>query len=198
MSSRRDPGDSALADEAARLICDERYTDYRTARSKAAERLGISTRQLPFDGLRIESAVLERQRLFGGQAYLQRLRGLRETALQAMHLLASFNPRLVGGAVSGAIGEGHRVQLHVFADQAELVEMLLHDRRIPFEQAERRYRFADGREESLPLLRFEAGGLGLDIAVFETGDERQAPLSPVDGKPTRRLTADQVRGLLND
>lgn len=198
MSSRNPPGLAALADEAARLICEERYTDYRIARSKAAERLGIPAHRLPFDGLRIESAVLERQRLFGGEAYLQRLRALRETALRAMQLLAEFNPRLVGGVVSGAIGEGHRVQLHLFANQAELVEMLLHDRRIPFEQAERRYRLADGRDDRLPLLRFEAGEFGLDLAVFDTGDERHPPLSPIDGKPTRRLSADQVRALLDD
>lgn len=198
MSTRRDPTETALVDEAARLICEENYTDYRVARNKAAERLGLSTRLLAFDGLRIEAAVLDRQRLFGGDPYRLRLQMLRNTALSAMRLLAEFNPRLVGGAVTGAIGDGHRVQLHLFADQAELVEMLLHDRRIPFEQAERRYRFADGGEEQIPLLRFEAGGAGVDLAVFETGDERRAPLSPVDGRPARRLTPEQVRGLLKD
>lgn len=183
-------------EEAARLICDEGVTDYRAARLKAAEHLGVKLRGTHVDNRQIEAAVLERQRLFGGVEYTQRLSAMRRTALRAMDLLAGFRPRVAGAVVSGAIGEGHRVQLHAFADHAETVEMLLHDQQIPFEQAERRYRFTDGREREIPLLRFEAEGIGLDIAVFDLAAERNGPLSPIDGKPARRLTPEQVRALL--
>lgn len=196
MGRRGEHLEAQLADEAARLICDEGMSDYRAARLKAAERLGLSPRSAQVDNLRIEAAVLERQRLFGGSAYTQRLRAMRQTALRAMQWLAEFRPRLAGGAVSGAIGEGHRVQLQVFADQAEIVEMRLHDRHVAFDQAERIYRFADGRERQIPLLRFEAGEIGIDVAIFDLEAERNRPLSNIDGKPARQLTPEQVRGLL--
>lgn len=194
--SRRTPGNFAadgLIEEAARLICDEGYADYRLAKLKAAERLGLGRRASLADNTRIEAAVLERQRLFGGPAYREHLQRMRMTALRAMDLLAHYEPRLAGSAVSGAIGQGHRVQLHLSADQAEAVEMLLHDRRIPFEQDERRYRLADGREVQTPLLRFEAGDVGVDLAVFDPAALRHPPLSQVDGKPARRLTPEQLR-----
>ena len=195
--SRRSLASSAeLIEEAARLICDEGYADYRVARQKAAERLGVGRgAQLP-DNRAIEAAVLDRQLLFGGDAYRARLRAMRTAALQAMKLLAAYEPRLAGSAVSGAIGDGHRVQIHLVADHAEAVEILLHDRQIPFEQDERRYRLADGREMEVPLLRFEADDLGVDLAVFDPGTVRSPPLSQVDGKPARRLTPDQLRVLL--
>lgn len=196
MGRRGTNGDAELADEAARLICDEGMTDYRGARLKAAERLGLNPRNAQVDNLRIEAAVLERQRLFGGAEYEQQLRVMRRTALRAMGLLAGFRPRVSGAVVSGAIGGGHRVQIHAFADHAETVEMLLHDRQIPFEQAERRYRFANGREREIPLLRFEADGIGLDVAVFDLDAERNGPLSSIDSKPSRRLTPEQLRSLL--
>lgn len=188
----------ALIEEAARLICDEGYADYRAAKFKAAERLGIGRGSTLPDNPRIEAAVLARQQLFGGAAYPLALQAMRRAALQGMRALAEFAPRLAGSAVSGAIGVGHRVQLHLVADQAEAVEMRLHDLRIPFEQGERRYRRADGREVELPLLSFEADAVGIDLVVFEPGSERHPPLSQITGKPARRLTPEQVRALLDD
>lgn len=197
MSRRSLASAAELIDEAARLICDEGYADYRVAKHKAAERLGLKrTGSLP-DNRQIEAAVLDRQALFGGEAYRARLASMRTTALRAMKLLAAYEPRLAGSTVSGAIGEGHRVQIHLIADHAEAVEILLHDRQIPFEQDERLYRLADGREIEIPLLRFEADDLGVDLAIFDPGTMRSPPLSQVDGKPGRRLTPDQLRALID-
>lgn len=186
----------AICEEAARLICDEGHTDYRLAKSKAAERLGAGRATNLPDNSRIEAAVLQRQHLFGGTAYQAHLARMRSTALRVMTLLSAFQPRLSGGAVSGAIGDGHRVQIHVQADQPEAVEILLHDRRVRFEQDERRYRMADGRERVVPLLCIEADDIGVDIAVFELEGERNPPLSPIDGKPARRLSADRLNALI--
>lgn len=189
-------GSAEWIEEAARLICDEGYADYRVAKAKAADRLGLGRRSTPPDNTQIEAAVLDRQRLFGGAAYLARLHRMRLTAARAMRLLSAYQPRLAGSTVSGAIGEGHRVQIHLVADQPESVDMLLHDRHIPFEQDERRYRLADGREALIPLLRFEADDVGIDLAVFDSASLRHPPLSQIDGKPARRLNPEQLAALL--
>lgn len=196
MSRRSQAASAELVEETARLICDEGYADYRLAKQKAAERLGLGRGAVLPDNARIEAAVLDRQNLFGGPAYRALLLDMRRTALRAMRLLSAFEPRLSGSSVSGAIGEGHRVQLHLVADQPETVEILLHDRQIPFEQDERRYRLADGREARVPLLRFQADRVGIDLAVFDPGSLRHPPLSQIDGKPARRLTPEQLRALL--
>lgn len=195
MSRRSHGHDTAsLIHEAARIICEEAVTDYRTAKRKAAERLGISNGALP-DNAQIEAEVISWQQLYGGDAYHERLAQMRQTAVQAMRLLKSFDPRLVGGAVSGAISNAHRVQLHAYGDKAEMLEVFLLERGIPCEQGERDYRYADGSQDSVPLVRFEAGEIGIDVAVFTPEDARRAVLSPIDGQPMRRLSLAQAEAL---
>ena len=110
-------------------------------------------------------------------------------------LLAAFDPRLTGAVISGAISDSHRVQLHAFPDKAELVDIFLADRGFEVTPDERDYRYSDGRVESIPLARFEAGGIGVDVALFAPGQERRAPLSPTQGTPSKRLTLVQVEAL---
>jgi hypothetical protein len=186
---------SGIAQEAARIICEEQLTDYRLAKQKAAERLGLPFKTPLPKNADIEAAVLEYQRLFGGREYSDRVRKLRQTALQAMRLFAAFEPRLVGGAVSGAVSDAHRVQLHAFCDKPEALDAFLHDRGIVYQQDEREYRYPDGRTEVIPLVRFEAGDVGVDVAAFRQGEERRLPLSPANGEPMRRLTATEIEAL---
>lgn len=193
---RRGLGDaSGLAGEAARILVEEQLTDYGLAKRRAAERLGLSSRGAMPDNARVEAEVLAYQRLFGGRAYADRLRLLRRTAVQAMKLLARFEPRLSGAAVSGAISQAHRVQLHCFPDQAELVDVFLAERGFEVEVDERDYRYGDGRVESVPLACFQAGGVGVDVALFAPGQERRSPLSHSNGRPAPRLNLAEAEQL---
>jgi len=188
-------GGEALVREAARIFVEESLTDYGTAKRKAAERLGLGSRASLPDNARVQAEVIAYQRLFGGAAYAQRLQRMRLTAVQAMKLLSAFDPRLTGGVVTGAIGDAHRVQLHAFPDKAEMVDVFLSNRGFALQEDERDYRYSDGRIESVPLACFEAGDIGVDVALFEPGQERRAPLSPADGLPSRRLTLAQAEAL---
>lgn len=186
----------SIAQEAARIICEECVTDYRLAKQKAAARLGLPARSGLPDNASVQQAVIEYQRLFGGEEYRERLRRMRQTALLVMRQLAGFSPRLVGAAVSGAITEAHRLQLHAFADKPEAIDIFLHDRGIEFDEDERRYRYPDGTEQRIPLTCFEVDGIGVDLAVFPENEIRRAPLSPVEGQPFRRLDPAQAERLL--
>ncbi|MDH3545488.1 MAG: hypothetical protein OEN22_00210, partial [Gammaproteobacteria bacterium] len=89
-----------LAQEAARIIVDQGIRDYRVAKTKAAERLGLNTRGALPGNAEIEQAVSEHLQLFGGESHLLFLRTMREAALSAMEMLASYSPRLVGPVLS--------------------------------------------------------------------------------------------------
>ena len=180
-------GSEELVAECARIVCEEDVLDYRAAKFKAMQRLGLSPRSALPDNASIQAAVIEYQRIFGGEDYANRLIALRRAAVSAMKLLHGFSPRMVGAAVSGAITAAHRVQLHGFADRPESLDLFLAERGIPFEQDERDYRYPDGREDPVPLARFEAGELGIDVAMFGLDDLRRTPLSPSDGLPMKRL-----------
>ena len=187
-----------LAQEAARVICEEQVTDYRLAKQKAAERLGLGPRASKPDNATVQQAVLEYQRLFGGPEYTQHLARLRRTAMQAMKWLAEFEPRLVGGGVSGAINATHHVQLHAFHEKAETLDIFLQDRGIHYELGDRRYRYTNGQEHEIPLASFDADGIGIDVAIFPLDEQRRPPLNPADGLAYKRLDLAAVEKLCSE
>ncbi|HUR40329.1 MAG TPA: hypothetical protein VM240_04095 [Verrucomicrobiae bacterium] len=178
---------SRLVHEAARIICEDGLSDYRLAKQKAVDRLGLGAGEPLPSNADIQAAVIQYQRLFGGRGYADRLTKMRRTAVQAMRMLAEFQPRLVGAVASGATTDQHHVQLHCFADKPEQIDMLLEHKGLRFEVSERRYRYPDGQVGDIPVLSFMADDVGVDIAVFPERGRRDAPLSPVDGQVVRRL-----------
>src|SRR5210317_330328 len=127
-----------LAQEAARIMVDHGIRDYRVAKQKAAERLGVGSRGSLPGNAEIEAAVAEHLQLFGGESHEERLRLMRVAALSAMQLLSPFTPRLVGPVLSGTADENSAVNLHVFADSPELVAMELADMGVNYKPYERR------------------------------------------------------------
>lgn len=182
--------------EAARIMVEEGVNDYLQAKRKAAERLGAPGTQNMPRNREIQEAVVEHQRLFLGDSQAARVRRLRETALDAMRFFARFRPRLVGAVLDGTAGDWSEVQLHVFADTPEELDVFLMDHGLPFDTTERRLRVRREEWATLPVYRFLAGGERIDLTVFTLDGLRQAPLSQVDGQPMARANSDTVARLL--
>jgi len=187
----------ALAQEAARIMAEHGVRDYRAAKRKAAERLGVAdgAAALP-KNIEIEAALAQYQRLFGAAAHVESLHAQRLAALRAMQYLEEFEPRLVGSVLSGTATEHSDVQLHLFADCAESVTIKLMDRGIPHEVTEKRVRMDSERLLAYPGVRFELDDQSIDVTVFPTDGIRQAPVSPVDGRPMKRASRVEVAALL--
>ncbi len=185
-----------IAQEAARLMSEEGVQDYYAAKRKAAQHLGApDTRNMPRNQ-EVEEALHEYQRLFMGDQQTERLRALRETAMQAMQFLADFQPRLVGSVLSGTAGLHADVNLHLFADTPEEVGLFLMDNNIPFEPSTKRLRVAREQWEEYPAYQFMAGDHPVELVVFPAEKRREAPRSPVDGKPMQRARIEELELLI--
>jgi len=185
-----------VAQEAARIIVDHGVRDYRLAKQKAAERLGVVGRgSLPRNS-EIEAAVAEHLKIFGGDSHTDQLRLMRVAALSAMEVLASFTPRLVGPVLVGTADENSAVNLHVFADSAEAVAMELADIGINYRSYERRLKSRRGQIEMYAGFEFHHGHNEIQATVFPVDGIRQAPISPVDGKPMKRADSNTVQRLV--
>lgn len=187
-----------LAQEAARIIVEQGIGDYRVAKLKAAERLGMSTRGSLPGNPEIERAVSEHLKLFGRESHVDLLRVLRRAALSAMDLLAPFAPRLVGPVLHGTASANSPVNLHVFADAAESVAFRLQEYSIQYRPFERRLKSRRNRSETYAAFRFTQDDSPIEATVFPVDGVRQAPISPVDGKPMRRADKDAILKLLDD
>ena len=172
------------------------HEDYGFAKRKAAERFGVTDLAVLPKNTEIEEALAEHHRLFAPDAHASELSAMRSTALEAMRLLAEFEPRLVGPLLSGTATAHNDITLHLFADTPETVAVKLMDRGIRHEVAERRFRMQRDEIEAFPAVRFMAGSHEVDATIFPLDGIRQSPPGPVDGRPMRRATLAEVEGLL--
>jgi hypothetical protein len=84
----------------------------------------------------------------------------------------------------------------VFSDSPEAVTMHLLDLRYDYEVFERRMKMTPERQVLVPTLRFGMGNETIEAFVFPRDGIRQAPTSPVDGRPMRRADMREVQGLV--
>jgi hypothetical protein len=186
-----------ISQECAKIIAEDGIKDFAKAKRKAVSRLGISHRALLPSNSEIEQAIIEYQRLFMPNQHLHHLLKLRKAAIQAMQLLASFEPRLVGPVLHGTASLHSEINLHVFADTPEEVMFFLMERNIPFNSSQRRLRFNNNNYTEIPVLNFNAGEAVIDLAVFNERSERESPRSPIDGRSMRRADVSEIEDLLN-
>jgi hypothetical protein len=187
----------ALAEEAARIMSEHGIGDFLQAKRKAADRLGVQDVAALPKNIEIEAALRERQRLFGRESHDHTLKQQRQIALQAMHLLGEFQPRLVGSVLTGTATDHSDINLHLFADRSESVAIRLLEIGVPHEFYERRVRMDAGRTLNFPALRFEANGRTVDATVFPIDGIRQSPYSPVNGRPMHRADVREVAELVD-
>ena len=186
----------ALAQEAARIIVEHGVDDYLMAKRKAAERLGVTDHAVLPKNTEIEEAVATHHRLFGAASHDEELAGLRRHALEAMRLLGEFEPRLVGPVLSGNASAHSVIQLHLFADTPEAVALWLMEAGVKYRAGQRRVRVLRDATEPHPTFGFSSGGAEVEAIVFPRDGIRQSPFGPVDGRPMRRATRQEVEALL--
>ena len=185
-----------VAQETARIIVNQGIRDFGLAKKKAAERLGLRDRGSLPGNAEIEQAVSEHLQLFAGDSHHDLLNTMREAALSAMELLSGFTPRLVGPVLNGTADANSAVNLHVFADSAESVAHALDQNGLSYKPYERRLRSRRDRAETYAGFEFHHGEASVQATVFPVDGIRQAPISPVDGKPMQRADEKAERELL--
>lgn len=196
-SPRMDDLRYLLAQETARILAEEGVRDFRFAKRKAAERLGFDQRNLHLPtNLEVEQALGAHQRLFRADSQAAHVRELREIAREAMRMLNGFDARLVGSVLAGTASDHAIVYLHVFSDVPEQLAIFLMEKHIPYEISARKLKSGDGAQRQYPVYRFVAGNTPIELTVFSVDGIREAPMSPVDGRPMRRASLREVDALL--
>ena len=198
---RKRTGESArerlvVAQEAARIIVNQGVRDYRLAKQKAVERLGLNARGSLPGNSEIEAAVASHLLIFGGEDHQDMLRLMRTAALSAMELLIAFSPRLVGPVLAGTADENSAINLHLFADSPEMVAIEIGDAGISFRPYERRLKSRRGQIETYAGFEFSHCNETVQATVFPVDGIRQAPMSPIDGRPMKRIDSSAVQELL--
>jgi len=194
MSAERFGGLRAqIAMEAARLMYEEDVKQYFTAKRMASKRLlgrvggkrlRYRPQDLPSNG-EIRDALLMLAELAEGDRRTQRLFAMRIVALEAMRALTPFEPRLIGSVSTGHIRRGSDIDLSVFTDSEEAIE--LHLRKLGWTFETERVsilKFGQIREY---LHMHVADVFPIELTVYAVRELRFRPKSSTDGKPIRRI-----------
>jgi hypothetical protein len=185
-----------IAAAAARLMAEDGVDDFALAKRKAARQLGAGdTQSLPANE-EVEAELRAYQSLYQGDEQRERVRALRETALDAMHALAAFRPYLSGPVLKGTAGRYADIDLQLFTDDQKAVELFLLNRSLSYEVAEVHHYCGD-EVRVVPVLRIEWDDVPVNLAVYTAKDERSALKATPSGRPIERAGIPAVSGLLD-
>ena len=185
-----------VAQESARIMIEHGIVDFGLAKRKAAERLAVRSAGALPSNAQIEECLAERQRIFEPRAHGARVDRMRRTAAAVMQMLAEFEPRLVGPVLAGTATSNAAIELHVFAATPEIVAATLSANAVTFGECERRYRYGGGKNARVPGFAFSESSERVVVLAFRENDLREAPLSPVDGRPMQRASLARLATML--
>jgi hypothetical protein len=115
-----------------------------------------------------------------------------------MRALRAFTPRLTGPVLHGSADAQAAVQLRLHAERPEDVAFALMERRIPWHERERSFRYANGDRRTHPVFRFLAGETPIELIVLPSHALRNPPLDPVSERPERGVGIAELERLLAD
>lgn len=185
-----------IAAVAARLMAEDGVDNFALAKRKAARQLGAGDSESLPANEEVEAELRAYQSLYQGDEQRDRVRALREVALDAMRSLAAFRPYLSGPVLKGTAGRYADVDLQLFTDDLKSVELFLLNRNVPYDVSEVRHYCGD-EVRAVPVLRVDWDDVPVNLAVYAAKDERAALKASLSGRPMERAGLAAVSALMN-
>ncbi len=175
--------------------------EYLDAKRKAARRFGSEKTlslgsHLPTNG-EIHGELQRLIIMHEEKVLPERLLNMRLLALREMELLEQFHPHLVGSVLSGAITGRSDIDLHLFADSPEEVEMFLQRNGIDFAEEVVTIRHG-GEFFEYPHIYLEEDRVVIECTVYPLEDIHRIPRSSITGRPMERADLRKLRKMLSD
>jgi hypothetical protein len=193
--SGRNDTRSRIAHLAARLMAEDGIEDYALAKRKAARQAGLpDTRELPGND-EIDAALQAYQAIYHAGEHRDRLRALREKAVQAMRELARFQPYLTGSVLNGNAGKYADINLQLFTDNEKAVELYLIDRDIEYQTGQARI-YAGAQPLTVPVYTLNDEGIEIELTVLSPRELRVPVRTSPEGSAIERAKLSAVEQLL--
>src|SRR6266702_756728 len=165
------------------------------AERKAARQLGAEDTQSLPKNEEIEVELRAYQSLYQGEEQRERIRYLRERALEAMRLLEQLRPYLAGAVLKGTAGRYSDIDLQLFTDDSKSVELFLLNRNIPYAIFDQRL-FVGDQARAVPVLKLDWQGVPVNLAIHTLKDERGTLKTTFGGRPIERAGIQAVTQLV--
>lgn len=191
--AKQSPDISRIADEAARLIYLDGYLDLQQVKKKAALSSGLAN-----TSLLANEAILTAMQRYIEQAALQENQqqwlAHYVIATEAMTFLQDFQPAASEYFAEGIASPHLPVTLHLFASSAEDVLMFMDQQQLPYQVVDVRLRFGQNYHYRTGI-NFFVDDIAVELVVFTQDEQFQRPISPLTGKPAKRLKGKKLQNL---
>ncbi len=183
-----------VAQEAARFMLDGAENEYLHAKERATLKLGISGHNLFPSNKKIKTMISLLAKVeLGEQEVKNRVRRMREIALDLMLIIEENDPFLIGSTLSGKIRATSDIDLHAYADSPleiqEKLEMCGY-KDIELEEIE-------NLKGYFMHLKWEEEGFPVEITVYPWRNRDVQPISSVTGKLMKRAHAVALKKILS-
>lgn len=193
--AKRSPYMNSMADDAARLIYLNGYVDLQQVKKKVALASGLAHSHL----LANEAIVAALQVYIAEEAQQEnQQQWLAHYAIaeEAMTFLQDFQPALSEYMAEGIASLHLPVTLHLFASAAEEVLMFFDQHQIPHHVVDVRVRFGQQYDHRTGI-NFIVDDIAVELVVFTQDERFQRPISPLTGKPAKRLQGKKLQNFVN-
>ncbi|MBS0322719.1 MAG: hypothetical protein JSR19_02605 [Proteobacteria bacterium] len=175
------------------MMAEDGIADYGRAKRKAARSLGFNEDEALPSNEEVEAELRIHQSLYQEAEHQDRLRTMRQTALEIMSTLEEFRPYLTGAVLDGTAGRYAAIKLDLFADSAKDVEIFLLTRNISYRTGESRRHNGEHPEAEFHM---DWNDMPVTLLIYPLVMERHSKRpSHTDGSPGR-ARASAVAALL--
>ncbi len=192
---------SEIAQEAARLMYEEGVREYRDAKRKAAKHLGADHVLRLGTHLPSNAEIhreLQRLLLLHDEHLLpERVLRLRLLALKYLEMLRPFKPYLVGSVLSGVVTEQSDIDLHLFADDPEEVEIFFSQRGLDYELEVVTVR-KNSEFRDYPHIYLEEAGVEIECSIYPLAERHQVTKSSITGRPMERANEKSLNRIIGE
>jgi len=149
-----------VAYEAARLIYEGAYEEYKDAKDAAASSLGVRSIPSNYEVAEQLERIADQEE---GSDRLRRLMEMRMVAVEVMKTLSDMSPRLIGSVWRGTARKGSDIDVVVYGDH-DLVELTLSEKYSVKEKASKSF-MVEGMPHTSTHLKLEVGDYGVEVVV---------------------------------
>ncbi|MGV6808372.1 MAG: hypothetical protein ACWA5U_00695 [bacterium] len=193
--AKRSPYMSSMADDAARLIYRDGYVDLQQVKKKVAFASGFAKSSL-LANEEIVAALHAYITAEAQQENQQQWLAHYVIAEAAMRFFQDFQPALSEYMAEGIASRHLPVTLHLFASAAEEVLMFFDQQQIPHHIVDVRVRFGQQYDHRTGV-NFIVDDIAVELVVFTQDEQFQRPISPLTGKPAKRLHGKKLQNFVN-
>jgi hypothetical protein len=172
----------------------EGVKEYLRAKRKAARQLEVTVYP---NNSEIREEVDRLAAEHEGPAREGRLLELREAAAGIMEILEDFSPRLVGSVLTGHIKSTSDIDLHVFAEEHEVIgdALIEADFDVEYEVVKTK---KGGEFMDFPHYYVTLPSAKVEISVYPPGDLKRPQKSSITHKTMERATLSRLRKLIEE